>query len=330
MSDTRRLIEQVGERAPFPDDAFERMLGRRDRKQRNQRLVAAGVGIALFVAMMALALGAFERSAPVPVDQPSVDPGTVTFWGVPLEEVTANGVGLVSVNGVPIEGQISNTPEDVYLYRFSRTVSVPAGARIVVGRADLSSGWIDAWWEGSTPSERLYELDLGGTPTMPTEPGLYAVEFTRPDGPTDQYETFHLLFPIRVVAPEEMGLAFSFDPYDADQLVTVNGMRVTGAVIGRDPTTGANYEFVPDRPIRVPAGASIRVEDEGFEVGGYVAACCDDANPPEHLYGLELPDGASMPTEQGTYYVELETIGLFVSGESDTFLFPVRVMDPQT
>lgn len=192
-----------------------------------------------------------------------------------------------------------------------------------LARGILGSAALDA-------VERLYELDLGGTSKMPTEPGVYTVEFTVPDGPTDQYETFHLLFPIRVVAPEEMGLAFSFDPYYADQLVTVNGVGVTGAVIGRDPTTGANYEFVPDRRIEVPAGASIRVEDEGFEVGGYVDACCDDTNPPEHLYGLELPGGASMPAEPGTYYVELETIGLFVNGESDTFLFPIRVVDPQS
>jgi hypothetical protein len=164
---------------------------------------------------------------------------------------------------------------------------------------------------------------------MPTEPGVYTVEFTVPD-PDDVNATFTLLFPVRVVAPEEMGLAFSFDPYGSDQLLSVNGVRVTGDVTGREPSTGANYEFVPDRPIEVPTGASIRVEDEATVVRGFVDACCDEANPPEHLYGLELPGGASMPAEPGTYYVELETIGLFVNGESDTFLFPIRVVDPQS
>jgi hypothetical protein len=33
-----------------------------------------------------------------------------------------------------------------------------------------------------------------------------------------------------------------------------------------------------------------------------------------------------MPSEPGTYYVELTVLGTFVSGESDTFLFPVRVV----
>jgi hypothetical protein len=325
MNDTGRLIERVGERAPFPDDAFVRMLGRRHRKQRNQRIAAAAVGIAVFVAVVALALGAFQRSAPVPIAPPTVDPGTVTFWST-FED-------LISVNGVPVDGQMANTPEEVYVYRFSPTVGVPAGAQIVMGdgrdTSEFSGGWIDAWWDGSTPGERLYELDLSGTPTMPTEPGVYTVEFTVPDGPDDRYETFHLLFPIRVVAPEEMGLAFSFDPYGSDQLLSVNGVRVTGDVTGRDPSTGANYEFVPDRPIEVPTGASIRVEDEATVVRGFVDACCDEANPPEHLYELELLDGAAMPTEPGTYYVELTVLGTFVNGESDTFLFPVRVVDAQ-
>jgi hypothetical protein len=325
MNDTGRLIERVGERAPFPEDAFERMLGRRHRKQRNQRVAAAAVGIAVFVAAVALALGAFQRSAPVPIAPPSASPGTVTFWGA--DQIP------ISVNGVPVDGQMANTPEEVYLYRFSPTVGVPAGAQIVMGDArdtsEFSGGWIDAWWDGSTPGERLYELDLGGTSTMPTEPGVYTVEFTVPDGPDDRYEAFHLLFPIRVVPPEEMGLAFSFDPYGSDQLLSVNGVRVTGDVTGRDPSTGANYEFVPDRPIEVPTGASIRVEDGATVVRGFVDACCDEANPPEHLYELELPDGAAMPTEPGTYYVELTVLGTFVNSESDTFLFPVRVVDAQ-
>lgn len=326
MTDTRRLIERVGERAPFPNDAFERMLRRRDRKQRNQRLAAAGVGIAVFVAIVGLALGALDRSAPAPGGVPPA-PGEVTFWGA--EDVP------ISVNGVPIKGQMANTPEEVYLYRFSPTVGVPAGAQIIMGDArdtsEFSGGWIDAWWDGSTPGNRLYELDLGGTATMPTEPGVYTVEFTVPDGPDDTYETFHLLFPIRVVASEDMGLAFSFDPYGSDQLLSVNGVYVTGDVISRPGSSGANYEFVPEQQIRVPVGASIRVGDETTVVGGYIAACCDEAraDPLAHLYELNLPDAASMPTEPGTYYVEVTVIGTFVAGESDGFLFPVRVVDPK-
>jgi hypothetical protein len=323
MNDTGRLIERVGERAPFPDDAFERMLGRRHRKRRNQRVAAAVVGIAVFVALVALAVGAIQRSARVPIAPPSVSPGTVTFWG-------AEGISI-SVNGVPVDGQMANTPEGVYLYRFSSTVGVPAGAQIVMGdgrdTSEFSGGWIDAWWDGSTPGKRLYELDLGGISTMPTEPGVYTVEFTLPDGPTDQYETFHLLFPIRVVAPEEMGLAFSFDPYDRNQLVSVDGTWVRGGEVdSRVPDSGANYEFVPDHRIDVSPGARIRVNHDGIEVhGGYVDACCDREHPPTHLYELDLSDDASLPIESGTYYVEL-TVRWTSDIEPRTFLFPVHVV----
>src|SRR3972149_907623 len=50
MSDVRTIMERgVGSAAP-PPDGFERMLRRRDRKQRNQRITAGTVGIAVFVA----------------------------------------------------------------------------------------------------------------------------------------------------------------------------------------------------------------------------------------------------------------------------------------
>jgi hypothetical protein len=50
MSDVRTILERgVGGVTP-PPDGFERMLRRRDRKRRNQRIAAGVVGIAVFVA----------------------------------------------------------------------------------------------------------------------------------------------------------------------------------------------------------------------------------------------------------------------------------------
>jgi Tol biopolymer transport system component len=76
MNDTRRLIERIGEGASFPDEAFERMLRRRDRKRRNKRLVAASVGIAVFVAAIAALLSGnpFDRSNLPAVPSPSHTP----------------------------------------------------------------------------------------------------------------------------------------------------------------------------------------------------------------------------------------------------------------
>lgn len=63
MSEPRELLERVGGRYPFPDDAFEGMLRRRDRKRRNQRIVAGTVGVA--VALVAIVIGtSVFRSSP--------------------------------------------------------------------------------------------------------------------------------------------------------------------------------------------------------------------------------------------------------------------------
>ena len=77
MSGTRRLIERVGERFTFPDDAFDRMLARRERKQRNEKVrvfaLAAAIAVAGGVAILSQ-----SRSAHVPADEP---PGPATGGG---------------------------------------------------------------------------------------------------------------------------------------------------------------------------------------------------------------------------------------------------------
>jgi hypothetical protein len=50
MSDPRSLLERESRRFIQQDGAFERLVRRRDRKRRNQRIAAGVVGIAVFVA----------------------------------------------------------------------------------------------------------------------------------------------------------------------------------------------------------------------------------------------------------------------------------------
>jgi hypothetical protein len=50
MSETREILERVGDRFAFPTDAFERLERRRHRHQRNRRIAAGVVGITVFVA----------------------------------------------------------------------------------------------------------------------------------------------------------------------------------------------------------------------------------------------------------------------------------------
>jgi hypothetical protein len=54
--DTRDVMERVGGRFAFPDQAFERMLRLRDRRRRNRRIGSAVVAIVMVTAA-AVALG---------------------------------------------------------------------------------------------------------------------------------------------------------------------------------------------------------------------------------------------------------------------------------
>ena len=86
MSDLRTILERgVGGTTP-PPDGFERMLRRRDRKRRNQRIAAGVVGIAVFVATVWVVAtgGPIDRTeTPAvpgpPVTGPTESPG-VEVW----------------------------------------------------------------------------------------------------------------------------------------------------------------------------------------------------------------------------------------------------------
>ena len=64
-----RLRRGVGDVQPAPD-AFERVLARRDRKRRNQRVAAGVFGIAVFALAMAGGIRLMS-SEPLPTDQPA-------------------------------------------------------------------------------------------------------------------------------------------------------------------------------------------------------------------------------------------------------------------
>ena len=65
MSETRELLRPAVEGFEPMPDAFERVLDRRDRKQRNRRVAAGVVGIAIF-ALAAFGLARLLTSEPEP------------------------------------------------------------------------------------------------------------------------------------------------------------------------------------------------------------------------------------------------------------------------
>jgi hypothetical protein len=93
MNGTRELLERVGDRFPFPEEAFGRLVRRRDRRQRNRRLAAGVVGIAVFlVAVWVVTSGALSDRGSTPGGQgpttaPSVD-APIGIIGLPPEGAT--------------------------------------------------------------------------------------------------------------------------------------------------------------------------------------------------------------------------------------------------
>ena len=75
MSDPRSLLERESRRFIQPDGAFERLVRRRDRKRRNQRIAAGVVGIAVFVAAVwIVTIGESFNHTQQPAIQPTPTP----------------------------------------------------------------------------------------------------------------------------------------------------------------------------------------------------------------------------------------------------------------
>lgn len=135
-------------------------------------------------------------------------------------------------------------------------------------------------------------------------------------------------------------LRFSFDPYDVNRMVYVNGVPVTGEMDGGQATDESGlrafYIFAPDRTIRVPTGASVSIEggdvlDVNADVAhGWIDTCRKTSKLPRHLSELDLANAASMPTEPGIYLVDIRWTCAGCDPETAIpFLFPVRVVAPE-
>ena len=83
MIDDRELLEDAMRRFVPEPGLVDRVLQRRERKQRNQRIAATCVGVGVVLAV-AIGIGLRALFSPVPVDQPTPSP-TVGFIGVPPE-----------------------------------------------------------------------------------------------------------------------------------------------------------------------------------------------------------------------------------------------------
>jgi hypothetical protein len=89
MSDTRRILERVADRASVPEPAHERLLRRRDRKRRNDRIASLVVGLLVSALVAAAVIGTYrDQAKPAPRD--SV-PSPVSLPG-PLSHEFVSGI----------------------------------------------------------------------------------------------------------------------------------------------------------------------------------------------------------------------------------------------
>jgi dipeptidyl aminopeptidase/acylaminoacyl peptidase len=73
MPSARTTLERIGDRVPVPEPAFERLLRRRDRKRRNQRITAAAVAAILALVSMSILVRSF-RGTQGPANEPTPPP----------------------------------------------------------------------------------------------------------------------------------------------------------------------------------------------------------------------------------------------------------------
>lgn len=99
MNEHRDLLERVGERFAFPDQAFERLARRRDRKHRNQRIAAGVVAVAVLVApIWVVASGELAERRVTPGGSGPV--------------VAPEYPGLIGIVGLPPEDAIPSSPSE--------------------------------------------------------------------------------------------------------------------------------------------------------------------------------------------------------------------------
>jgi hypothetical protein len=266
-------VERAAERFKVPDGALERLIRRRDRKRRNQRISAAVVGIAVFV----VAVWIVTTGGPLDPTQPAV-PGptetgpTATSSVAPYAEWDGYEGGSLGHGSIPPEGVALSSPAVteviahysefragfVLVYADGRVIWVadkvyerritPEGVDLVRSGAVEASAFLGAYSQAELPASiwadpevRLYA------------PPRYAVCFSRSDGfgfhqrEVDPSRVVHLLPAAAQALLREEGEPRSYEalgnpPTECVELTTQEA-RALQAILGV-----AGVEQDPDDP----------------------------------------------------------------------------------
>lgn len=147
---SNRTLERIARRVPVPEHAYERLLRRRDRKERNKRLSAAVLAIIitlLSVTALMRAFGNSQRPATEPTPTP-VDTGIFSGMGGWIAYGDASGIWAMDPERPEIRKQLSPHPGEplawssdgskLLILRQSGRARGPFGSALYVLNADGS------------------------------------------------------------------------------------------------------------------------------------------------------------------------------------------------
>jgi hypothetical protein len=132
---SNETLERIARRIPIPEPAYERMLRRRDRKRRNQRIRGGVVGIAVFVAAIWIV------TTGLPFDQSQTE-------GVPGGAGAGTGQTGATETGPTVTGPVIGPTGDPFSEGFNglppegATPSEPPQGELV-----MSEMGIHPWWQ---------------------------------------------------------------------------------------------------------------------------------------------------------------------------------------
>jgi hypothetical protein len=253
MIEERERYERIFELFEMPEPAFDRLVHRRDRKRRNERL-AAGVAAMALVLALGVAFGvAWLSSRNVPADQPTPEPSTalpsapedwarVRFPGTGISSIAAGGPGLVAVGTDDVgwaiwtssDGRTWDRVQQEFLNAFSDVTTGGPGLVAVGSQPDPGSGgpgdeapvwtstdgtsWIEAPADPIFAGAWLQSVVEGG-------PGLVAVGHNQ-DGLHAWYSADGIAWELASVPPMPAGARSGGDAWSGMEVAASNGRLV--------------------------------------------------------------------------------------------------------
>ena len=164
MSDIRTLLEHKQRQLHAPPGSFERLLRRRDRRRRNQRILAGSVGIAVFVAAVWIVttVGSFDRTRTPGAPGPPAPTGATGPSASPVPEGEPEwlhdpSLSRVNLIALPPEGAPPSPDGELVLAVDGRGAAAGRALTYMYLYADGRLIW---WREGVSPEGVVFEQRL--------------------------------------------------------------------------------------------------------------------------------------------------------------------------